>query len=1056
MGDAPAAPASAVRRLQRDLRQWERDKEELGLPVLLRQLPAQKWLARLAINMAPKEGPFAGQAFHLHATFPPEYPHAPPDVRLLQAPPGFAHPNLFAGWSSPLTGEREGSYICLDMIKPNVVGPYKGWSAAYDISGLVLQLYGFLLADDSIEQEGGGAVARQRQPPPAPSPPELQEQQEGEGQQGRGHGHRWGLPAGGGAATPAAAAAAAEPRQAVYGLTCACGFHELPRLQPASSSSSPPPASSAAAATVAAVAAAGAADAAGAGDDDAAMSDAADAAAGPDAAGHRPRSSGSNSSNGQQALVGRADEAAGGDAEAVAGGGAAAAEPSPPDLPMEIIHKIFTHADAGTVSKATAAATAAATTSSDDGAAAQPPPAKRAHIAWAPPPAASPSPPAAAAAAPAPAGAAPGGPALGAAFAHLLLLSDAALRAKQEAELVCFFTKAPPAAATWVTRSEPAAAGAAGAAGSGGAGAASGTAATTSRQADSTRASGESGGGGGGGDALLDDLFQGGGHRRGAVPPELDVLGVGVSVDWHERGGSLRQLSMTHDTLSLAAFAADGVRRSAWNQPFDAFLPLAVNAAHGRAALRVLRHSVAAMLRLPHAQHVRAEHLLDVVARLMNTLVVGVCTPPPQKQDGGAVRHAHVREPEYDQDRRGGGRPPVPRHMSDAALQSFCHLHHLLLTLVVEGEGGGGGGLGRAVLEAAARDVCAFIARPEARRKSACPDLGLLLVKFLLVPRDTAPWAAFAPPFVRELLARQVRWVVKGLADERPPPPQQQQQQQQPQGAAVWSSRGATAGAAAAAAAAAFERPREGGGDRRCAQRLLTTGGGEGAAAAAVSAAADATRLRQHFTHARTSLALVALQAFFANRLARPSSSATALQQLAAIKASYDARNGQPPAPVFEAFNAHARSVIAQRGWSDFLTAVHMGVSEAAVAAVGAAGTAAAGGGAGGGGRAAAAAAVAPAATPTTTTVMVGDVARVMADTLRQAVVEAHRAGYQDGTSGRGGRGGGGGGGGGGSGGRSRWDREPGGAGHGPPPRHVEFVDWDGPTPPLLVVGAEW
>ncbi|KAG2434702.1 hypothetical protein HXX76_007592 [Chlamydomonas incerta] len=75
---------------------------------------------------------------------------------------------------------------------------------------------------------------------------------------------------------------------------------------------------------------------------------------------------------------------------------------------------------------------------------------------------------------------------------------------------------------------------------------------------------------------------------------------------------------------------------------------------------------------------------------------------------------------------------------------------------------------------------------------------------------------------------------------------------------------------------------------------------------------------------------------------------------------------------------------------------------------------------------------------------------------VRAPLLLAHRAGYQDGTSGRGGRGGGGGGGGGGSGGQSRWDREPGGAGHGPPPRHVQFVDWDGPTPPLVVVGAEW
>ncbi|KAG2446149.1 hypothetical protein HXX76_000746 [Chlamydomonas incerta] len=128
MGDQPPTPpcASAVRRLQRDLRQWELDKHELGLPALLQQLEPKNWLCRLAINMSPKEGPFTGQVFHLHATFPPDYPHNPPDVRVLQAPPGFTHPNLFRGWASPLTGEREGFYICLDMIKLNVLaGPYK-------------------------------------------------------------------------------------------------------------------------------------------------------------------------------------------------------------------------------------------------------------------------------------------------------------------------------------------------------------------------------------------------------------------------------------------------------------------------------------------------------------------------------------------------------------------------------------------------------------------------------------------------------------------------------------------------------------------------------------------------------------------------------------------------------------------------------------------------------------------------------------------------------------------------------------------------------------------
>ncbi|KAG2446151.1 hypothetical protein HXX76_000746 [Chlamydomonas incerta] len=824
----------------------------------------------------------------------------------------------------------------------------------------------------------------------------------------------------------------------VHALTCPCGFHARPRLASfAASAAAEEPAT---------------APRAGAQQNDAA----------------RPGgSSGANGGLASDARIAASNAPAGPAAAGPAAAAAVVATAAPlPDLPMDVIHKIFTHADAGTVNKA-AGATAAGATAGGRAAVAGRAAAAAAGTAAIPAPAAATGTTAAAAETADAAG--PAGAAAAAQQqvtpAHLLLLTDAALRAKQEAELVCFFNKAPPGAAAW----------AAGRRRDGDDGNDDAAGATPYRQAGSGASRHASGtAAGGGADAALSALFRAatvrGGDGRGgtaaaaaaaaALPPELDVLGVGVGVEWHDRDHTLRRLSMTPDTLSLTAFAADGVRRSAWNQPFDAFLPLAVNAAHGRAALRVLRHSVAAMLRLPHAQHVRAEHLLDVVARLMNSLVVDICTPPDkqQQQDGGRDA-AH-----------GGLQRAVPRHMSDAALQSFCHLHHLLLTLVVEGGGGGGGGgavggggggggLGRALLDVAARDVAVFMTDPGARSKSACPDLGLLLVKFLLVPRDTAPWDVFAPPFIRELLARQVRWVVKELAQQGP-----------------------------AAAAAAFERPWEDGGDRRL---LAAAAGGGGKAPASASpagsaAAADAARLRHHFEHARTSLSLVALQAFFANRLARPSSSADAMRQLAAIKASYDARNGQPPAPVLEAFNAHARSVLAFRGWLDFLAAVRLGVSQAAAAqsaAAAAAGVVAAAAGAGsegatstfaavaaaapvavaagasGGAAAPAAAAAAAAAPAAAAAVTIGDIAHVMADTLRQAALEAHRAGYQ-GPGGRGGGRGRGGGGRGRGGAGSKWDDAP-EAGWSSqqrrlPPRHDDFVDWDGPTPPLVVMGLKW
>lgn len=63
---------------------------------------------------------------------------------------------------------------------------------------------------------------------------------------------------------------------------------------------------------------------------------------------------------------------------------------------------------------------------------------------------------------------------------------------------------------------------------------------------------------------------------------------------------------------------------------------------------------------------------------------------------------------------------------------------------------------GSQLARCAQQDVAAFLAGREGRHKGRCPDLGVLLVKLLLVPREAVPWAAFAPIYVQECLARQV------------------------------------------------------------------------------------------------------------------------------------------------------------------------------------------------------------------------------------------------------------------------------------------------------------
>lgn len=65
------------------------------------------------------------------------------------------------------------------------------------------------------------------------------------------------------------------------------------------------------------------------------------------------------------------------------------------------------------------------------------------------------------------------------------------------------------------------------------------------------------------------------------------------------------------------------------------------------------------------------------------------------------------------------------------------------------------------VLSIARRDVRAFTLHSDARSKERCPNLGLLLVEYLLVSKEDAPWSRFGPALLRECLARNVMWAVR-------------------------------------------------------------------------------------------------------------------------------------------------------------------------------------------------------------------------------------------------------------------------------------------------------
>jgi len=100
------------------------------------------------VNIKPTDGVYSGVYFHCILRFPESYPTNPPKVEICTR---ISHPNVFDGW------------ICLSMLRSHTKNvPYEGWSRAYSVTSILMQLQSFLFAE-KIEQDGGyNANARLR------------------------------------------------------------------------------------------------------------------------------------------------------------------------------------------------------------------------------------------------------------------------------------------------------------------------------------------------------------------------------------------------------------------------------------------------------------------------------------------------------------------------------------------------------------------------------------------------------------------------------------------------------------------------------------------------------------------------------------------------------------------------------------------------------------------------------------------------------------------------------------------------------------------------------
>ncbi|AUF82703.1 putative ubiquitin-conjugating enzyme E2 [Tetraselmis virus 1] len=296
------------------------------------------------------------------------------------------------------------------------------------------------------------------------------------------------------------------------------------------------------------------------------------------------------------------------------------------------------------------------------------------------------------------------------------------------------------------------------------------------------------------------------------------ILGYCINTHLYS-DGNIRAISLAgYDYISSQAYD-HGIRKTAWNFPFKYFFPVYICPSHGDKFINNMDYFMGPLLASsPTVPATEAERLLTVMAKLINSFVV------------------ELFNSNYNQ-----------RFLCDSAMQAFHHLHHLLVAYSIRSP---------SVVNLCINDVRRFLSDPSSRLKRNTPDLGMLLVKLLLVPMDIVPWSAFAVSFLRELLSRQVRW-----ADKR-------------------------------------------------SDRLFFTPHTD---------VSDSERISKHLDIAKKSLSIVVLEAWFCNSVSRPSSASFAIGHLQAIKKAYDEKlccpTDQDKQSFFETVNSLKNGVY----FSDFL-----------------------------------------------------------------------------------------------------------------------------------------
>ncbi|KAJ7523811.1 hypothetical protein O6H91_18G063500 [Diphasiastrum complanatum] len=200
---------------------------------------------------------------------------------------------------------------------------------------------------------------------------------------------------------------------------------------------------------------------------------------------------------------------------------------------------------------------------------------------------------------------------------------------------------------------------------------------------------------------------------------EEDILGFPISFTRNPRTGAIDYIDVSVDLLSEVAYVKYGVRTTANNNKFDLLLPIYINQEHFDRAIPLLKKTAIALCPDWKSDKFHPGMVIDFMPKLLNTMVVLL-------SDKGIAA-------------------------SERATDGYCMLHRLFLALCDKFQ----------LWQEAEGKVLKFKEMDQARRKQECPSLGNFITLLSVCSSQQASWQELVRPWISETFDRAVIWACK-------------------------------------------------------------------------------------------------------------------------------------------------------------------------------------------------------------------------------------------------------------------------------------------------------